>query len=87
MYQVTCLGLHVASMTKMAIRKKLLPREEFNGPLVSKGKVIKGPFIRQNCRGHLECLIASVLRIFLTAKYVAPAVDIFNRDPLICFLN
>lgn len=42
-YKVTHLGLHMASMTKMATRKNYCRGKNLSGTFVSKSKVIKGP--------------------------------------------
>lgn len=43
--------------------------------------------MKSKLRGQSECLLASVLRIFLAVKYVAPHATFFNGDALICLLN
>lgn len=74
----------MAFMIKIYCRGKKL-----NGTLLSESKIKKrmGLGMNSKLRGQSECLLASVLRIFLAVKYVAPHATFFNRDALICLLN
>lgn len=57
-------------------------------PFLVKARLKKmGLGMKSKFRGQSECLLASVLRIFLAVKYVAHHATFFNRDALICLLN
>lgn len=83
-YKVTSPGLHLASMRKMATRKKLLRRKEFKW---HPGRQNKGSWYEVKMQRAPWLSSCFCTQDIFGHQYVAPTANFFNREPLICLLN